>query len=92
MMRALAAAGRRAEALVLFERLRTVLQQELARSPKPANPPAVPGTAGEAAHRTPVGPPPQPPRATNLPVRVAALVGRRRELEETAESSPTRGC
>ena len=35
MMRALAGAGRRAEALVLFERLRTVLQQELATEPEP---------------------------------------------------------
>ena len=36
MMQALAGAGRRAEALVLFERLRTVLQQELAAEPEPA--------------------------------------------------------
>ncbi len=35
MMRALAAAGRRAEALVMFERLRAVLQQELAADPEP---------------------------------------------------------
>ena len=53
MMRALAGAGRRAEALVLFERLRTVLQQELAAEPGAGNPSAVPGTFGRAAARTP---------------------------------------
>ena len=84
MMGALAAAGRLAEALVLFERLRTMLQTELAAEPEArtrqlyrdllASSAQDAGSAHLHARRP----------ATNLPARVAGLVGRRRELEETA--------
>lgn len=84
LMRALDAAGRHAEALVLFERLRAALQQELAAEPDSqtrqlyrdllasrARDAGIPAVARAA------------PDAT-LPARVAPLVGRHRELDETA--------
>ena len=78
MMRALAGAGRQTEALVLFERLRTVLRRELAAEPDAQTRQLyrdllAGGTRGAST-----------PRAANLPARVAALVGRERELDETA--------
>ena len=79
MMRALAGAGRQTEALVIFERLRAVLRQELAAEPDAADPSAVPRPVGRRHPRQRA----HPARA-NLPARVAALVGRERELEETA--------
>jgi predicted ATPase/DNA-binding SARP family transcriptional activator len=77
-MRALAGAGRQTEALVLFERLRTVLRREFAAEPDAQTRQLyrdllASGTRGAST-----------PRAANLPARVAALVGRERELEETA--------
>jgi predicted ATPase/DNA-binding SARP family transcriptional activator len=78
MMGALAAAGRRTEALMLFERLRTVLQQELAAEPEPRTRHLYRELLASHAQNT------SPPRATNLPARVAALVGRNRELDETS--------
>jgi predicted ATPase/DNA-binding SARP family transcriptional activator len=84
MMQALAGAGRRAEALVLFEQLRTLLQQELAAEPEPATRQLyreLLADGGRDAGSTPLH---NLPRATNLPVPVTELVGRRRELEETA--------
>ena len=82
MMRALAAAGRNAEALVLFERLRTVLRQELGAEPEALTRELyrqLLSSGGQNAG------PSQPKRPTNLPARVAALVGRDRELDETAQ-------
>ena len=78
MMGALAAAGRHTEALMLFQRLRTVLQQELAAEPEPRTRQLYRELLASSAQNT------SPPRATNLPAGVAALVGRDRELEETA--------
>ena len=84
MMRALAGAGRRAEALVLFERLRTVLQQELATEPEPLTRQLYRELLASSAQNAGSAQLHNPPRASNLPVRVAELVGRRRELDETA--------
>jgi predicted ATPase/DNA-binding SARP family transcriptional activator len=78
MMGALATAGRHAEALMLFERLRAVLQQELAADPEPQTRQVYRELLASSAQNT------GPSRATNLPARLAALVGRDRELEETA--------
>jgi predicted ATPase len=84
MMQALAGAGRRAEALVLFERLRTVLQQELAAEPEPATRQLYRELLADGGRDTGSARLHNLPRATNLPVQVTELVGRRRELEETA--------
>ena len=84
MMRALAAAGRRAEALVMFERLRTVLQQELAAEPEPQTRQLYRDLLASGRQDSGSAHLRSPPRATNLPARVSALVGRGRELEETA--------
>jgi predicted ATPase/DNA-binding SARP family transcriptional activator len=84
MMGALAGAGRRAEALVLFEHLRTVLQQELATEPEPATRQLYRELLADGARNAGSAQLHDLPRATNLPVRVTELVGRRRELEETS--------
>ena len=84
MMQALAGAGRRAEALVMFERLRTVLQQELAAEPEPATRQLYRELLADGGQDTGSAHLHNLPRATNLPVPVTELVGRRRELEETA--------
>ena len=84
MMGALAAAGRLAEALVLFERLRTMLQKELAAEPEARTRQLYRDLLASSAHDAGSAHPHARRPATNLPARVAALVGRSRELEETA--------
>jgi predicted ATPase/DNA-binding SARP family transcriptional activator len=84
LMRALAGAGRRAEALVLFERLRTVLQQELAAEPEPQTRQLYRELLASSTQDAGSAQLHGPPRAINLPVRVTQVVGRRRELDETA--------
>jgi predicted ATPase/DNA-binding SARP family transcriptional activator len=79
-MRALDSAGRHAEALVLFERLRSALERELA---------AEPDAQTRALYRKLLASRARDARAleapaTNLPARVVPLVGRGRELDETA--------
>jgi len=82
LMRALAAAGRRSEALVGYERLRAVLRDELGADPEPQT---------RALFRSLLTAPPAQPleipaqrRSSDLPARLTALVGRDRELRETA--------
>jgi predicted ATPase/DNA-binding SARP family transcriptional activator len=80
MMTALAAAGRRSEALLVFERLRTALQEELAADPEPQT---------RQLFRellTQSGPivVPAPRSPDTLPASVTSLIGRDRELAETA--------
>ena len=84
MMQALAGTGRRAEALVLFERLRAVLQQELAAEPEPATRQLYRELLADGGQDAGSTHPHHLPRTTNLPVQVTELVGRRRELDETA--------
>ena len=81
MMRALAGAGRNAEALVLFERLRTVLQEELGAEPEALTRQLYRQLLSSGVQNAGSS---QIRRPTNLPARVAALVGRDRELDETA--------
>ena len=85
MMRALAAAGRRAEALVMFERLRAVLQQELAADPEPQTRQLYRDLLASSRQDSGSAHLRSPPRATNLPARVSPLVGRGRELDETGQ-------
>jgi len=80
LMTALAASGRRSDALVVFERLRTALHDELGADPEPAT---------RALFRQLLTQPASPAipaqrRADNsLPARVLPLIGRERELTET---------
>ncbi len=78
MMRALAGAGRNAEALVHFERLRTVLQQELGAEPEALTRQLYRQLLSSGVQNAGSS---QLRRPTNLPARVAALVGRDRELD-----------
>jgi len=86
MMRALARSGRRSEALIVFERLREVLQRELAAEPEPPTRSLYREllVGGGEASREALGPEAAPKRsgAGNLPAPVTALIGRGRELAE----------
>jgi predicted ATPase/DNA-binding SARP family transcriptional activator len=84
-MGALAAAGRHAEALMLFERLRAVLQQELAAEPEPQTRQLYRHLLASSRPDSGSAQPQSRPRATNLPARVTTLVGRGRELDQTAQ-------
>lgn len=80
MIRALAAAGRRSEALLVFERLRTVLDELLAAEPEPETRQVVRDLL-TADGPEPVGAPST--RDTgDLPSPLTTLVGRARELSE----------
>ncbi|MFL6136315.1 MAG: ATP-binding protein [Frankiaceae bacterium] len=83
MMRALSAAGRRSEALLVFERLRRALRDELAADPEPETRQLLRALladqSGAAAAEIP-----RPRDGGNLPAPVTRMVGRDRELAETA--------
>ena len=79
LMSALAGAGRRSEALLVFERLRTALRDELGADPEPPTRALFRQLLTEPA--SPVVPAQR--RADNLPARVMPLIGRERELTET---------
>jgi predicted ATPase/DNA-binding SARP family transcriptional activator len=83
LMRALGASGRRSEALLVYERLRGVLRDELAAEPEAQTREVFRALLiGAAGLQEPVTiPSPRP--AGNLPARMTPLVGRGRELTET---------
>lgn len=83
MMRALAAAGRRPEALLVFERLRSALDEELAADPEPSTLALFRELLTAGPGPAPGSPAPEPPGAGRLPAPLTALVGRDRELAET---------
>ncbi len=82
LMRALADAGRRSEALTVFEQLRGVLQRDLAADPERQTRQLyrelLAGGTDSAGQQTPGTAAPG-----GLPVRVTALIGRDRDLRET---------
>jgi predicted ATPase/DNA-binding SARP family transcriptional activator/predicted negative regulator of RcsB-dependent stress response len=80
MMRALAGAGRRSEALVAYERLTKVLREELGSDPEPETKQLFRQLLTTGAEAVPV---PGPRGAGNLPAAMTALIGRSRELAET---------
>src|SRR4051794_25011290 len=82
MMRALAAAGRRSEALVAYERLADLLQEELGSDPEPETKQLFRNLLSAESVPAPVSVPAQ--RAVgNLPAPMSTLIGRGRELAET---------
>src|SRR3954452_16320662 len=80
MMRPFPAPGRRSEALVAYERLSEVLQEELGSDPEPATKQLFRELLTAGAEPVPV---PAPRGAGNLPAAMSALIGRSRELAET---------
>src|SRR4051794_31232232 len=82
MMRALFAAGRRSEALVAYERLAELLQDELGSDPEPETKQLFRDLLSAESAPAPVPVPAQ--RAVgNLPASMSTLIGRGRELAET---------
>jgi predicted ATPase/DNA-binding SARP family transcriptional activator len=87
LMRALTASGRRSEALVAYERLRTELREQLGADPEPETRvlfrELLTGPAGQAPSAAgPVVPAQRP--VGNLPAPVSSVVGRGRELDEVS--------
>ncbi|MEV4613269.1 BTAD domain-containing putative transcriptional regulator [Kitasatospora sp. NPDC049258] len=82
LMRVLAAAGRRREALAVYERLRDALREEAGADPDPQTR-ALYRTllAGSVEDRS-QGP---PERRHNLPAQMTSFIGRERELTEVQE-------
>ena len=83
MMRALEGAGRRSEALLVFERLRRTLREELAADPEPQTRKLFHDLLTDGAGPAPAVGLPRPRHDDNLPASVTRMVGRDRELAET---------
>jgi predicted ATPase/DNA-binding SARP family transcriptional activator len=83
MMRALAASGRRSEALIGYERLRDTLREELGAEPESATRDLFRELLAAESTGPDPGPLPRTRAQGNLPAAMTSLIGRSRELEET---------